>query len=105
MELPKIYKFIKEKYEPILVFFFVLPESDLLYFFESLKNKVGFVQDYCGYEVFDEYLTFWEDSGGVEKSVKIRIKDFLFFIDPLVAKTVNNKTKIELILSELLSKA
>ena len=89
MIISNVYKFIEEKYSPILGYLAVSPIEEFKQFFISINNKAGIMRDFFGFEYEDdETVTFFDFTGDSEKSINIELSDLIIILQPLICDYV-----------------
>jgi hypothetical protein len=85
LKINKIYDFFDEKFTPITGYFYVSPKNEIKDCIINLKNKCGVMRDFFGYEYEDNNtITFYDFTGGVEKSINVQLNDLLVILSPMI---------------------
>ena len=102
MDLHQYFSNLDSKFDPIILFLFVSPISDLQVILSAIEEKYGIMRDFCGFE-FEENnsLTFYDFTSDQVNTINVPIKVFVQLLDPIIIEykikypneifSVNNK--------------
>jgi hypothetical protein len=105
MDLNQYFEYTDSKFDPMIMFLFVSPLSEIKEILSAIELKHGIMRDFCGFE-FEENdtLTFFDFSSTQEKSINLSIQEFILFFEPLLNQYLieypNEKTVIEALIKK-----